>query len=196
MVSQTHASQLTLPASEQRDHIRGPLDAPVTLVEYGDYQCPFCGQAHGILHELMTQLANDMRLVFRNFPLTQIHPFAQRAAEAAEAAGAQGRFWNMHDMLYENQDALDNESLREYAAELGLDVDRFGSELTSGVHVPRIREDFASGVRSGVNGTPTFFINGRRHDGPWDLRSLALAVNRARAEPVSAGSRPAGRRIS
>jgi protein-disulfide isomerase len=117
-----------------------------------------------------------VRLVFRNFPLTQIHPHAQHAAEAAEAAAAQGRFWQMHDVLYERQNALEDEDLVAYAAELALDLDRFQVELTRGAYSERIREDLMSGVRSGVSGTPTFFINGRRHDGTWDLRSLTEAV--------------------
>src|SRR2546421_7373815 len=167
---------LSVPVSEQRDHIQGPVTAAVTLVEYGDYECSYCGEAYPVLKELTAELGDQVRLVFRNFPLTQIHPHAQRAAEAAEAAAAQGRFWPMHDMLYEQQEALEDEDLVAYATELGLDLDRFQVQLTQGAYAERIREDLMSGVRSGVNGTPTFFINGRRHDGPWDLRSLTRAV--------------------
>ncbi|MDB5174328.1 MAG: oxidoreductase [Phycisphaerales bacterium] len=170
------STMLTLPISEDRDHILGPPNAPVTLVEYGDFECPYCGQAYWVLKELEAQMGDQTRMVFRHFPLTQIHPHAGRAAEAAEAAGAQGRFWEMHDMLYENQDALDDYDLVGYAQALGLDVRRFRAELLTGVYAPRVREDFLSGIRSGVNGTPTFFINGRRHDGPWDLDSLMAAI--------------------
>jgi protein-disulfide isomerase len=170
---------LALPVSEQRDHLLGPRTAPVTLVEYGDYECPYCQQVHFILQELMERMPQEVRVAFRNFPLTQVHPHARRAAEAAEAAGAQGRFWDMHDILFERQDALEDEDLVAYAQELALDLARFELELLQGVYIPRIREDFTSGVRSGVQGTPTFFINGRRHDGAWDPQSLAAAVNAA-----------------
>lgn len=158
------------------DHVQGPETALVTLVEYGDFECPFCGQAHPIVKAVQRHFGNQLRFAFRHFPLTQIHPFAQGAAEAAEAAGAQGAFWPMHDMLYEHQHALDIDSLVRYAAILNLDVNRFAQELASGVWTPRVREHFLSGVRSGVNGTPTFFINGQRHDGPWDLESLTAAL--------------------
>jgi protein-disulfide isomerase len=161
---------------ERRDHIIGTPTALVTLVEYGDYECPYCQQAHFVLQELMTQLSDQVRLVFRNFPLAEMHPHAARAAEAAECASAQGAFWDMHDTLYERQQALEDEDLVSYAAELALDLKRFQFELFNGIHRPRVRQDFMSGVRSGVNGTPSFFINGERHDGPWDLYSLSTAV--------------------
>ena len=170
---------LSRPVSETRDHISGPRSAPVTLVEYGDYECSYCGEAYGILKELRARVGEQVRLVFRNFPLTQVHPHAERAAEAAEAAAAQGRFWPMHDVLYEHQDALKDDNLLAYAAEVGLDLDRFQVNLAQGTHLERIREDFMSGVRSGVNGTPTFFVNGHRHDGSWDLRSLTALVTTA-----------------
>src|SRR3954471_13029704 len=166
---------LSMPVSESRDHIQGPRSAPVTLVEYGDFECPYCGEAYGILQELHARVGEQVRLVFRNFPLTQVHPHAERAAEAAEAAAAHGRFWPAHDMLYEHQDALEDDDLIAYAAQLGLDLDRFQIDLAQGTYADRVREDFMSGVRSGVNGTPTFFVNGRRHDGSWDLRSLTAA---------------------
>jgi protein-disulfide isomerase len=175
---------LTPPVSESRDHILGPATAPVTLVEYGDFECPFCGRAHLIVQELLEQLGDDVQFVFRHFPLSQIHPHAMRAAEASEAAAAQGQFWPVHDMLYEHQDALDDESLLGYAQALDLDVNRFAQDLSSHRHANRIREDFMSGV----NGTPTFFINGRRHDGPWDLASLAAAI-----EPEIAVAQTGGR---
>jgi protein-disulfide isomerase len=162
-----------------RDHIRGPMDAPVTLVEYGDYQCPYCGMAHPIVNAVREAMGPDLRFVFRNFPLTTIHPFAEGAAEAAEAAGAQGRFWEMHDWLFEHQDSLAPDDLVAAAAKLRLDVDRFTADLVEHRFAPRVREDFMSGVRSGVNGTPTFFINGVRHDGEWDYDSLLDALREA-----------------
>src|SRR5206468_5900101 len=141
--SDRHA--LTIAVSDQRDHTQGAPNAAVTLVEFGDYECPYCGKAHPILKELRKQFAEQMRLVFRNFPLTQIHPHAQAAAEAAEAASAQGRFWEMHDILYERQDALEAEDLVSYAAELRLDLSRFQIDLVQDVHAERIREDFMGG---------------------------------------------------
>src|SRR4051794_14456095 len=144
---------LNRPVDEQRDHIFGPPDAPVTLVEYGDFECPYCGAAHLIVKQILRSLGDNVRYVFRHFPLARIHPHAQKAAEAAEAAGAQGQFWPMHTMLFENQRALAIPDLLSYADALGLDVDRFAQELASGVHAARVREDFMSGVRSSVNGT-------------------------------------------
>jgi protein-disulfide isomerase len=181
---------LSIPVSDQRDHVLGPAAAPVTLVEYGDFECPYCGEAHGILQRLLADRGERVRLVFRNFPLTQVHPHAQHAAEAAESAAAQGRFWEMHDLLYERQAALGDDDLVAYAGELGLDVGRFQAELWKHVYADRIREDFMGGVRSGVNGTPTFFINGHRHEGAWDLRSLSQAIDSA-AHWHDEGHRPA-----
>src|SRR5262245_1685342 len=169
------AARLVVPVGES-DHALGPEMAPVTLVEYGDYQCPFCGEAYPIVKELMDRLGQRVRFVFRNFPLATVHPHAEGAAEAAEAAGAQGPFWAMHDVLFENQEALGEEDLVAYASALGPDESRFVGELTEHVHAARVREDFVGGVRSGVNGTPTFFINEERHDGPLDLDSLVGAV--------------------
>jgi protein-disulfide isomerase len=165
-----------------RDHIKGAANAPVTLVEYGDFECPYCGAAHVIIKKVQDIMRDRLRFVFRHFPLTQIHPHAQPAAEAAEAAGAQGRFWEMHDVLYENQPKLDAVHLVAYAKELGLDTVTFVRELEEGVYRERVREDFMSGVRSGVNGTPAFFINGVRYDGSWDLLPLVDAL-----EKVSVG---------
>ncbi|MDB4959742.1 MAG: bdbD [Myxococcales bacterium] len=172
---------LRVPVSE-RDHLKGPPWAPVTLVEYGDYQCPFCGQAFLVLQELERRLGNDLRFVFRHFPLSEIHPYALGAAEAAEAASAQGRFWDMHDRLYLNQDALDPDSLLEHAAALDLDVEQFANDLEAHRFLPRIEADFMGGVRSGVNGTPCFFINNVRHDGSWDGPSLLRAIERAKRQ--------------
>jgi len=175
------AAELVLPVSEDRDHVQGPGSAPVTLVEYGDYECPYCGAAYPIVKELQARVGDELRFVFRNFPISTSHPHAEQAAEAAEAAAAQGRFWEMHDHLYEHQGRLEDDDLRGYAAELGLDVDRFSAELARHAHADRVREDFMSGVRSGVNGTPTFYVNGVRHDGSYELESLLDAVRRASA---------------
>ena len=172
----TQHPSVLVQVSERRDHILGPVLAPVTLLEYGDYECPHCQQAHFIVQELMTGFRDQLRFAFRNFPLSAIHPHAEKAAEAAEAAGAQGQFWDMHDVLFENQHALEEEDLVGYAQELGLDLARFELELVQGLHAPRVREDVLSGTQAGVQGTPTFFINGRRHKGPWDLRALTEAV--------------------
>jgi protein-disulfide isomerase len=169
---------LAIPVDEN-DHTQGPADAPVTLVEYGDFECEHCGRAHPIMQEVLRQRPDRVRFVFRHFPLTQIHPHAEGAAEAAEAAGSQGAFWPMHDLLFEHQDALDTDSLVTYARQLGLDVERFERELRDHTYAEEVRADFMSGVRSGVNGTPTFFINGRRHDESWDLDSLLAAIDRA-----------------
>jgi protein-disulfide isomerase len=159
-----------------RDHVQGPADAPVTLVEFGDFECPYCAAAHVIVKKVQQIMDDQLRFVFRHFPLTQIHPHAEPAAEASEAAGAQGQFWEMHDLLYENQPLLDPPHLVAYAEELGLEVERFVRELETGIYRERVREDFLSGVRSGVNGTPAFFINGLRYDGSWDIAPLVEAL--------------------
>jgi protein-disulfide isomerase len=174
-----------------RDHAQGPADAPVTLVEYGDYECPYCGAAYPIVKEVQRRLGDRLRVVFRNFPLTQVHPHALRAAEAAEAAGAQGQFWAMHDTLFEHQRALDDAHLAQYAAELGLDGARFARELGEHAHAERVRADVLSGARSGVNGTPTFFIDGVRHDGDYELDTLLAAIERAASRRVGSGDRGA-----
>ncbi len=174
---------LAVPVDEGRDHIQGAADAPVTLVEYGDYQCPYCGAAYPIVKELQDRMGERLQFVFRNFPITTSHPNAEQAAEAAEAAAAQGRFWEMHDLLYENQRRLADEDLHAYADQLGLDVDLFDKELAEHVHAPRVREDFMGGVRSGVNGTPSFYINGVRHDDSYDLETLLAALEQAPAAP-------------
>jgi protein-disulfide isomerase len=166
---------LTLPNPE-RDHISGSADGLIRLLEYGDYECPFCGEAQAIVKEIQQRRGDDLLFAFRNFPLTQIHPHAEHAAEAAEAAGAQGNFWGMHDLLFENQGALEDEDLAAYAVELGLDETRVIREVVSSAYARRIREDFKSGVRGGVNGTPTLFINGERYDGARDLKHLLNAL--------------------
>ena len=170
---------LTNPVSDERDHIQGPPDAPVTLVEYGDYECPYCGAAYPIIKEIQARMGDRLRFVFRNFPITTSHPHSQQAAEAAEAASAQGKFWEMHDILYENQEHLRQQDLLVYGERLRLQVDRFTTDLAEHIHLERVREDFMSGVRSGVNGTPTFFINGRRHDGSYESETLLDALERA-----------------
>jgi len=171
-------SALTLPVTEARDHILGPAEAAVTLVEYGDYECPYCGAAYPIIKEVQARMLDRLRFVFRNFPITTSHPHAEQAAEAAEAAAIQGRFWQMHDLLYENQKRLRDEDLRAYADELGLELDSFDKELAEHVHAARVREDFMSGVRSGVNGTPTFYVEGVRYDDSYDLETLLAALER------------------
>jgi protein-disulfide isomerase len=159
-------AQLAIPVNE-RDHSLGPTNAPVTLVEYGDFECPHCGRAHPVVQGIRRYMGDRLRFVYRHFPLVEAHPHSQSAAEAAEAAGAQGRFWEMHDMLFRNQSALEPEDLLQYAARIGVDAQRVARELAAGTWTKKVRDDFRGGVRSGVNGTPTFFINGVRYDGNW-----------------------------
>jgi len=174
-------AELTPPVGE-RDHAAGPADAPVTLVEYGDFECPYCAMAYPIVKAAQRRLGDRLRLVYRHFPLREAHPHAQHAAMAAEAAGAQGRFWAMHDALFNDPGSLDDAALVARAHRLRLDVARFEGELTGGVYAPRVREDFRSGVRSGVNGTPTFYVNGRRYDAAWADESAFVRVLRAAAD--------------
>ena len=178
MKHRSEGPQLAPPVGE-RDHAQGSAGAPVTLVEYGDYECPHCGRAYPILKAVQKRLGKKLRLVFRNFPLQQMHPNAENAAESAEAAAAQGKFWQMHDVLFENQEALAFEDLTRYAVEVEIDLGRFGAELEAHTHAQRVREDFMSGVRSGVNGTPTFFLNGTRYDGSWEEGDLVAAIEAA-----------------
>jgi protein-disulfide isomerase len=170
-----------MPVTENRDHIQGTADAPVTLVQYGDYECPYCGAAYPIIKDVQSRMGERLRFVFRNFPISTSHPHAEQAAEAAEAADSQGKFWEMHDLLYENQRKLRDQDLRAYAQELGLDVELFDKELAEHLHADRVHEDFMSGVRSGVNGTPTFYINGVRHDDSYETDTLLAALERAAA---------------
>lgn len=165
------------------DHTTGPPDAPYQLLEYGDYECPYCGAAHPIVKAIQRRMGDSLLFAYRHFPLTQIHPHAEHAAEMAEAAAEQNRFWAMHDMLYMNQHALDDASLIGYAAQLGIDPGWARRVLQTNAFAARVREHFMSGIRSGVNGTPTFFVNGIRHDGPWDEASLLEAIRM----PVLAG---------
>jgi protein-disulfide isomerase len=160
------------------DHAQGRADAPVTLVEYGDYECPYCGQAYPIVKRLQTQLGDRLRFVFRNFPLTEAHPHAAAAAQFAEAAALQGKFWEMHDVLYEHQHALGTNDLLKYARRLDLNMKKLEADLAHKSVAERVRADFAHGARSGVTGTPTFFINGRRFDGDWtDEHAFVAALS-------------------
>jgi protein-disulfide isomerase len=164
-----------------RDHVRGPDSAPVTLVEYGDYQCPYCGQAEVVIRELLDDFGDELRYVWRHLPLNDVHANAQMAAEAAEAAGAQGAFWEMHDKLLASQDEQTLRDLKQHAQELGLDIERWWDELRRHEHADRVAEDVASADSSGVAGTPSFFINDIRHQGAYDLETLSAAVRAARA---------------
>jgi protein-disulfide isomerase len=164
-------SKLLLPIQPE-DHLHGVPEARHVLVEYGDYECPACGQLFLVIRELYNRLQDDICLVFRHYPRSGSHPHAQQAAEAAEAAGAQNRFWEMHDLLFQHQTALGTKDLYRYAGQLALDAKRFRSELTGRTYEDRVREDFRRGVANGVYGTPALFINGVRHDGAWDLDSL------------------------
>jgi Na+/H+ antiporter NhaA len=176
---------LAAPVDPDRDHIRGPEDASVTLVEYGDFECPYCGQAEGVVRELLADFG-DVRYVWRHLPLNDVHPRAEVAAEAAEAAAAQGAFWEMHDLLLTHQDALRPPDLIGYAGELGLDAERFADDLRTHAGAGRIADDVDSADLSGVSGTPTFFVNGRRHYGAYDIGTLSAAVRTARARAVIA----------
>ena len=174
-------AELRVPVTP-KDHAQGPEDAPVTLVEYGDYQCPYCGQAYPIVKRLQKHFGKTLRFVFRNFPLREIHPHAESAAETAEFAGAHGKFWEMHDLLFENQERLGGPLYLELAKGLGLAASALRQSVDDGQYKPRIDADFTGGVRSGVNGTPTFFINGERHDGPFDYDTLASAIQGVTAQ--------------
>lgn len=177
---------LAEPVDSERDHVRGPEDAPVTVVEYGDFECPYCGQAESVLRELLAEFGDEVRYVWRHLPLTDVHPRAQVAAEAAEAAAKQGAFWEMHDLLLDHQDALRIPDLLRYAEELRLDVERFEEDVRKHDGAGRVAEDVDSADLSGVSGTPTFFINGRRHHGAYDIDTLSKAVRTARARTLIA----------
>lgn len=171
-------AMLTLPVGD-RDHAQGPESAPVTLVEYGDYECPYCGAAYPVVKKLQEKLGRNVRFIFRNFPLNSMHPHAEHAAEAAEAAAAQDKFWEMHDWIYEHQETIEDQDLLQAGKVLNLDPAKFMKDLQSQAFLPRVREDFQSGVRSGVNGTPTFFINGVRHDRAPSYDDLLSALQTA-----------------
>jgi Na+/H+ antiporter NhaA len=172
---------LTEDVDPERDHIRGPDSAPVTLVEYGDYECPYCGQAEVVIRQLLEEFGDELRYVWRHLPLNDVHPNAQMAAEATEAAGAQGAFWPMHDRLLAAQDELTVRDLKRHAEQLGLDVERFSDDLRNREYAERVTDDVASADSSGVAGTPSFFINGQRHQGAYDVDTLSKAVRAARA---------------
>jgi protein-disulfide isomerase len=167
--------QLSTPVGPE-DHVQGSSTAEVTLLEYGDFECPYCRAAVPIVEDLQRRLGDHLRFVFRHFPLTNLHPNAELAAEAAEAAGAQGKFFEMHALLFEHQDALDPDDLLRYASDLGLDVDRFRRELGDHTHAGRVRDDFAGGLHSGARGTPTFYLDGLRYDGLVGVRQLLAAI--------------------
>lgn len=171
-------SQLVVPVTK-KDHIRGNIDAPVMLVEYGDFECPYCGEAYPIIQSIRKEEGDTLCFVYRNFPLTEVHPHAMDAACAAEAAGKQGedKFWQMHDILFENQDALRDENLMEYAKEIGLAMKLWTKDFQSDAIRQRVEDDFLGGVRSGVNATPTLFINNVRYDGEPDFDSLLAAIH-------------------
>lgn len=168
------------PVDDDHDHLHGPALAPVTVVEYGDFECPYCGRAESVVRELLAE-RGDVRYVWRHLPLTDVHPRAQIAAEAAEAAAEQGAFWEMHDLLLNHQNDLQPRQLIGYAQALGLDVARFRSDLRAHAGQDRITADIESADRSGVSGTPTFFVNGRRHHGAYDIDSLTAEIRAARA---------------
>jgi len=182
---------LAEPVDPERDHVRGPLDAPVTVVEYGDFECPYCGRAEPVLRELLRDFG-DVAYVWRHLPLNDVHPNAQRAAEAAEAAATQGAFWEMHDLLLEHQDALSLDDLVGYAEQLGLDVERFEDDLRTRAGAGRVARDVDSADLSGVSGTPTFFVNGLRHHGAYDIATLSAAVKAARAREAAHAASAAG----
>lgn len=167
---------LSPPVDPERDHVRGPADAPVTLVEYADFQCPYCGDAYPVVRSLLERFGDRVRFVFRHMPLDDLHPRAQAAGEAAEAAGAQGRFWEMHDRLFEHQLELGEAQLHGHAEVIRLDLERFDAELRDGAHRARVEEDYRSGTRSGVPSTPRFFVNGVIHTGSATQRELEEAI--------------------
>ncbi len=183
-------TDLGAPVDPGRDHIRGPASAPVTIVEYGDFECPYCGQAEPAIRNLLVG-QGEVRYAWRHLPLNDVHPHAQLAAEAAEAAAAQGKFWEMHDQLIEHQDELVARDLIRYASEIGLDSARFLADLRKHAGAARVAEDIDTADLSGVSGTPTFFINGRRHHGPYDIAALTAAVQTAKA--TAAARKPSSR---
>jgi protein-disulfide isomerase len=179
MTSHEAVRKLTVPVSIGLDHVRGSVNAPITIVEYGDFECPYTGMAYPVIKELMRQFNEKIYFVYRNFPLNDIHPHAQHAAEAAEAAAAQDKFWQMHDYLFEHQKALDDHHLLEYAQKVELNIDRFKKEMSGHIYAPLINKSLKSGIDSGVEGTPTFFINGERYEDSWDLDTLTSFLNKS-----------------
>ena len=180
LTNEAQTGDLQVPVTAQ-DHVQGPDTAPVTLVEYADYECPYSRLAYHVIKGLQRELGDQLRFVYRNFPLRDIHPHAQHAAETAEAAASQGTFWEMHDFLFEHQHALDDEHLRQYAAALGLDADRFNQDMAQHRYAGQIEGELLGGVQSSVRGTPTLFINGVRFEGSPDIKSLLSAIREAAA---------------
>jgi protein-disulfide isomerase len=169
---------LTAPINIGTDHIRGSVNAPVVIVEYGDYECPYTGMAYPIVKEIMRRFGDKVQVAFRNFPLNEIHPHAQHAAEAAEAAAAQDKFWQMHDYLFEHQKALGDSHLLQYAEKVGLDINKFKKEMSEHIYASLIDESLKSGIDSGVEGTPTFFVNGKRYENSWDLDTFSNVLQK------------------
>ena len=165
--------KLITPVNIGTDHIRGSINASINIVEYGDYECPYTGMAYPIVKEIMKQFNTKVYFVFRNFPLIDIHPHAQHAAEAAEVAASQDKFWQMHDYLFEHQKALDDNHLLQYAERLGLDINKFKEAVSEHTYAPLIEESLKTGIDSGVEGTPTFFVNGERYEDSWDLETFS-----------------------
>jgi len=174
-------SNLKIPVGAE-DHVQGPENAPITLLEYGDFECPFCGRAYPIVKQVQEHFRDRLRFVFRNFPLGELHPYAAMAAQTAEFAAANDKFWPMHNLLFENQIRFGSEFFLELARQLKLSAESLARAWEDGTFEARVIADFKGGVRSGVNGTPTFFINGQRHDGPYDLEFLVAAIERASRE--------------
>ena len=168
------------------DHAQGPENAPVTLVEYGDYQCPYCADVHPMIQSIVKTMGASLRFVFRHMPLSDVHPYAQYAAEAAEAAGAQGKFWEMHDAIYDHQSDLGSDLMHTLALALNLDMPRFEADMEVRRYRPRVKRDFMGAMRSGVSATPTFFINGERYEGNPEQRALLTALQRTLAVPGQA----------
>jgi protein-disulfide isomerase len=169
---------LSVPVGKS-DHAQGPENAPVTLVEYGDYQCPYCADMNPMIKAIAKAMGTQLRFVFRHMPLLEMHPYAQHAAEAAEAAGAQGKFWEMHDAILQQQSELGSDLLHQLAVKIQLDLAQFSDDVETRRYRPRVKRDFMGGMRSGVAGTPTFFINGKRYEGALDHASLLSAIGRA-----------------
>ncbi len=176
--SQAITAKLTTPI-DASDHVIGNQNSNITMLEYGDFECPHCGEVYGIVKDILKVYGNQILFSYRHFPLTEIHPHAEQASEASESAGSAGKFWEMHNALFEHQDALDEASLVRYAQALGLDADKFVNDLASRIYKTKVDRDFISGVRSGVNGTPTFYVNGVRHDGSYYYKNLIRALRAA-----------------
>ncbi len=174
----TQRTRLVVPVSE-RDHSQGPASAAVTLVQYGDYECPYTRQSTTVVRAIQQQLGDQLRFIFRNFPLTEIHPHALHAAFAAEAAAMQGKFWQMHDYIFHHQHTLEDSDLEQFAAAVGLDMQQFAHDMAERPYIGRIEEDLHNGLRSGVHGTPTFFINGVLYPGTWEQEALLAALEEA-----------------